>query len=130
MAKTRFKKGRWGRALVAECFQCEAVTTFYKKGIPAMTIAEAEQQIEERGWINTPRGFYCKACLEQDATNMVAAVDALDHPHIVDAAKGSEQTDGVTKPSTETSTFTVIQSTPQGYQAMKRQFQTSVNTEL
>jgi hypothetical protein len=58
---------------------------------------------------------------------MVAAVTELNPPHIVDAAQGSEQAD-MTNPDTETSTFTVIQPTPQGYRAMKQQFLISLGT--
>lgn len=121
--KTRFKKGKWIKALVATYFQCQAITTFYKVGSVAITTEEAEQQLIERGWTNTPKGFYCAGCLDQDATEMIAAVSELDLPPIVEAETGSEQTEVVSQPGT--GTFTVMAITPEGCKALKRQFQQS-----
>ncbi len=128
MARNKFKKGKFIKAVVTECFECGAVTTFYKKG-DSITLEEGERMLEEQGWVNTPRGFYCAACRNRDAEQMLAVINELNQPHIVDAVKDTDRKDTMTDPGGEaTPNFTVIETTPEGYRMMKRQFQRSVET--
>ncbi len=125
---TKLKKGRFIKALVAECFNCGAVTTFYRKDA-SITIEEAERQREELGWANTPKGFYCAGCLERDAEGMLAAVDELTTSHVVGTVENAEMTVSTDAEQAQ-GTYKIIniEPSPNGYRMIKRQFQRSVES--
>lgn len=124
---TKLKKGTFTKAWVAECFECHAVVTLYKKGA-SMTLEEAERQREELGWTNTPKGFYCAACLERDAEEMIATVEALTS-RVVDAVEDQETTVSTdTEQAQGTFKIINIEPTANGYRMIKQQFQRSVET--
>lgn len=61
------------KAFVIVCFQCEAVKTYYNPESP-IKLEQINPLAKEDGWMVTPRGYYCLACINQDAEDMVDAI--------------------------------------------------------